>query len=150
MSSSLWSDGLWPTRLPCPWDSPGKNTGEGCHSLLQGLCWPRGWTQASCTEGRFITVWATRKVQYRGKWFGGITLSWKINTICQPSNILFHHHFWVILSEWKLPAILVDRNTSSGLWSLTWVNSRTPRLEDCRRACLSDGAPSPVRVKYGY
>ena len=24
-----------PTRLPCPWDSPGKNTGEGCHFLLQ-------------------------------------------------------------------------------------------------------------------
>ena len=27
---------LWqPTRLPCPWDSPGKNTGVGCHFLLQ-------------------------------------------------------------------------------------------------------------------
>ena len=24
-----------PTRLPCPWDSPGKNTGVGCHVLLQ-------------------------------------------------------------------------------------------------------------------
>ena len=24
-----------PTRLPHPWDSPGKNTGVGCHSLLQ-------------------------------------------------------------------------------------------------------------------
>ena len=24
-----------PTRLPCPWDSPGKNTGVGCHILLQ-------------------------------------------------------------------------------------------------------------------
>ena len=24
-----------PTRLPRPWDSPGKNTGEGCHFLLQ-------------------------------------------------------------------------------------------------------------------
>ena len=23
-----------PTRLPCPWDSPGKNTGVGCHFLL--------------------------------------------------------------------------------------------------------------------
>ena len=23
------------TRLPCPWDSPGKNTGVGCHCLLQ-------------------------------------------------------------------------------------------------------------------
>ena len=24
-----------PTRLPRPWDSPGKNTGMGCHFLLQ-------------------------------------------------------------------------------------------------------------------
>ena len=24
-----------PTRLPCPWDSQGKNTGVGCHLLLQ-------------------------------------------------------------------------------------------------------------------
>ena len=24
-----------PTRLPCPWDSPGKNTEVGCHFLLQ-------------------------------------------------------------------------------------------------------------------
>ena len=28
--------GLEPTRLLCPWNSPGKNTGVGCHSLLQG------------------------------------------------------------------------------------------------------------------
>ena len=27
----------WPTRLPRPWDSPGKNTGVGCHFLLQFL-----------------------------------------------------------------------------------------------------------------
>ena len=26
-----------PTRLPCPWDYPGKNTGVGCHFLLQGM-----------------------------------------------------------------------------------------------------------------
>ena len=26
-----------PARLLCPWDTPGKNTGEGCHSLLQGI-----------------------------------------------------------------------------------------------------------------
>ena len=25
----------WYTRLLCPWDSPGKNTGVGCHFLLQ-------------------------------------------------------------------------------------------------------------------
>ena len=26
-----------PTRLPRPWDSPGKNTGVGCHFLLQSI-----------------------------------------------------------------------------------------------------------------
>ena len=26
-----------PTRLHCPWDSPGKNTGVGCHFLLQRM-----------------------------------------------------------------------------------------------------------------
>ena len=25
------------TRLLCPWDSPGKNTGVGCHFFLQGI-----------------------------------------------------------------------------------------------------------------
>ena len=29
--------GLWPARLLCPWDSPGKNTGVGCDALLQGI-----------------------------------------------------------------------------------------------------------------
>ena len=28
-------DGSPPTRLSHPWDSPGKNTGVGCHFLLQ-------------------------------------------------------------------------------------------------------------------
>ena len=28
--------GLQPAGLLCPWDSPGKNTGVGCHFLLQG------------------------------------------------------------------------------------------------------------------
>ena len=37
VSCSLQPHGLLPTRLFCPWDSPGKNTGVGCHSLLQGL-----------------------------------------------------------------------------------------------------------------
>ena len=26
-----------PSRILCPWDSPGKNTGVGCHPLLQGI-----------------------------------------------------------------------------------------------------------------
>ena len=37
MSDSLPPHGLYPARLLCPWDSPGKNTGVGCHTLLQGI-----------------------------------------------------------------------------------------------------------------
>ena len=37
MSDSLSPHGQKPTRLLCPWDSPGKNTGGGCHALLQGI-----------------------------------------------------------------------------------------------------------------
>ena len=38
--NNIWSDSVrphrrQPTRLPHPWDSPGKNTGVGCHFLLQ-------------------------------------------------------------------------------------------------------------------
>ena len=35
MSDSVQLHRRQPTRLPCPWDSPGKNTGVGCHCLLQ-------------------------------------------------------------------------------------------------------------------
>ena len=35
MSDSVRPHRRQPTRLPRPWDSPGKNTGVGCHSLLQ-------------------------------------------------------------------------------------------------------------------
>ena len=35
---TLWIHGLQSARLLfCPWDSPGKNTGVGCHALLQGI-----------------------------------------------------------------------------------------------------------------
>ena len=34
VSDSLWPHGLYPTRLLCPWDFPGKNTGVGSHFLL--------------------------------------------------------------------------------------------------------------------
>ena len=36
VSNSLQPHGLWPTRLLCPWDCPGKDIGVGCHFFLQG------------------------------------------------------------------------------------------------------------------
>ena len=37
VSDSLWSSGLWPTRLLYPWNSLAKNTGVGFHFFLQGI-----------------------------------------------------------------------------------------------------------------
>ena len=37
VSDSVRPQRRQPTRLPGPWDSPGKNTGLGCHFLLQSM-----------------------------------------------------------------------------------------------------------------
>ena len=42
VSNSLWPQGLYPTRLLCPWDSPGKNAGVGCHFFPQGIFLTQG------------------------------------------------------------------------------------------------------------
>ena len=47
VSHSIVSDSLWahvpqPSRLPCPWDSPSRNTGMGSHSLLRRICPTQG------------------------------------------------------------------------------------------------------------
>ena len=48
-------------------DSPGKNTGVGCHSLLQGIFPTQGSNQVSCIAGGFFTVWATGEALALGK-----------------------------------------------------------------------------------
>ena len=40
--NSLQPHGLWPAKLLCLWNSPGKNTGVGCHCLLQGIFMTQG------------------------------------------------------------------------------------------------------------
>ena len=42
-------------------DSRGKNTGVGCHALLQEIFPTRDWTQVTHIVGRFFTVWATKE-----------------------------------------------------------------------------------------
>ena len=51
-SDSLWPYGLQPARLLCPWDSPGKNTGVGCRTLLQGIFPTKGshWDLLHCRQ----------------------------------------------------------------------------------------------------
>ena len=45
-------------------DAPGKNTGVGCHTLLQSIFL----TQVSRIAGRFFTIWATREARMHSKY----------------------------------------------------------------------------------
>ena len=74
----------------CPGNSPGKNTGVGGHSLLQGSSWPRDWTRVSCIAGRFFTIWAmsaprTVKIVLNIK-----DLFWRKDLVCCNSIFLPH------------------------------------------------------------
>ena len=42
LSNSLWPHGLYLTKVFCPWNSPGENTGMGCNFLLQGIFLTQG------------------------------------------------------------------------------------------------------------
>ena len=60
MSNSVRPQGRQPTRLVCPWDSPGKNTGVGCHFFLQvdpGI--EPVSLMSPAFAGRFFTIIAT-------------------------------------------------------------------------------------------
>ena len=85
MSDSVQPHRRQPTRLPCPWDSPGKNTGVGSLSLLQQIfltrterdtCIPlfiaalftiaRTWKQPRCpsTDEWIKKLWYIYTVEY--------------------------------------------------------------------------------------
>ena len=63
MSDSVGPHRQQPIRLLCPWDSPGKNTGVGCHALLQGIFPTQGSNSHLLTSqaltGGFFTTSAT-------------------------------------------------------------------------------------------
>ena len=60
MSDSLQRQGLQHTRLLCPWDSLGKNTGLGCHALLQGI-FPTQGSNPGLPHCRQILHWLNHK-----------------------------------------------------------------------------------------
>ena len=100
MSNSVWPRRWQSTRLPHPWDSPGKNTGVGCHFLLQ------------CMK-----VKSEREVTQ-----SCLTLSDPMD--CSPPGSSIHGIFqarvleWgaIAFSEWKVEAYLKNERTEGKGW----------------------------------
>ena len=57
MSDTLWPHGLWPARFLCPLNFPDRNTGVGCHFLLQGI-FPRPGIEPMRLQWK-CSVWTT-------------------------------------------------------------------------------------------
>ena len=83
MSDSLSPMGYRPPDFSCSRDFPGKNTGVGCHFLLQRISRPRDWTQAPCTAGRFYTIWSSGETL---KTYQFSSVAQSCLTLCDPMN----------------------------------------------------------------
>ena len=59
MANARQPHGLQPTRLLCPWDVPGKNTGVGRHFLLQGTFLTRRLNSCLLLSRQILYHWAT-------------------------------------------------------------------------------------------
>ena len=65
---------LQSARLLCRWDFPGRNTGVGCHFLLQGIFPTQG-------SNLYLLLWQVGSLplsRQRSPWYGTLTCKWKI------------------------------------------------------------------------
>ena len=70
LSDSLQPHGLKPSRLLCPWNFPGKNTGMVVISYSRGSFQPRDQTCVSYISRQILYPWAT----WEALWYQGLTL----------------------------------------------------------------------------
>ena len=84
-TSGLQPHGLQPSRLLHPWNSPGKNTGVGCPSLLQGIF---------LTQGLNPGLLHCRQILYCLSHQGGPPyLAPEVPTSSQPCNFWVSHFY---------------------------------------------------------
>ena len=76
MSNSVQPPGQKPTRLLCPQDSLGKNTGVGCHFLLEGI-FPTQGSNPGPLHCRQIPYWLSYQGSYQ-KTLGILYIFWKL------------------------------------------------------------------------
>ena len=93
MSNSFRLHGLQPAKFLCPWDFPGKNTGVGCHFLLQGI-WSRALKAGALGQ--------SRGMEWGGRWEGWFTMRGHMYT-CGGFMSMYgkNHHNIVIILQLK-------------------------------------------------
>ena len=120
-SDSWWPHGLWPARVLSPWSFPGKNTGVGCHFLLQGI-FP---TQGTNPYLLHLLHWHSES-----KYQAENTLSVKKNSKLKPSVFPTGGH-----RVSGFPFVWLTPVSTVGFW--TW--SPSPSKKCCGSALVHNG-----------
>ena len=126
VSDSWQPHGLQPTRLLCPWDSPGKSTGVGCHCLLHHLTlrsYNSSFQLYACQVEKNVVCLIDEKTEILRKW-------------SNPSNTgVFTFSAMTCSKTWKQR--LAETNLSFPiswsywLWEKAWRHLEIPNI-----ACL--------------
>ena len=138
MPDSLWPHRLQPTRLLCPWDFPGKDTGVGCRFLLQGI-FPAQGLNPGLLHCRQILYWLSCRGSHHNDYVRDILLS------TSPS---WPH--WALICEVHYPSIPLHRQedwgseSSTNLPKDTQLGSGGAGIWNCKRTFCSDGHLLPV------
>ena len=114
---TLRPHGLYPTRFLCPWNSPGNNTGVGCHALLHGIFPTQGSNPllSAALANRFFATKFTWEALYMmygiwhnfKRWKGDYTLWGFLLVLCT-----FTHSSWVSLSLPNMCSLFLKATTT--------------------------------------
>ena len=150
MSDSVWPHRRQPTRLPRPWDSPGKNTGVGCHFLLQCMkvksesevaqscpipsdpmdCSPPG----SSTHG----IFQAKVLEWGAIAFSKIGIHSIAQKIDSKVDGWIFQFYWLKKQNPTLPGERLKVMSTSGLWCCHWEASVCRnKTQDCKVILLS-------------
>ena len=112
---SLWLFGMQPTRLLCPWDFSGDNSGLGCHFLLWGNLPDPGQTHVSwvfCIAGNFFISEPS-------------ALSWKIfwikKWLCKRKSVEGHGRNYYYLQIFASNSCPIGYKFEHVIWFDQWM-----------------------------
>ena len=137
-SKSLWPQGLCPTRFLCPWNSPGKNTGVGCYSLLQGIFLTQGSNPTSPEAPALLQILyqATREAHQGNLKVNRVTLLFFSGWANQKSFLFF----LLILRKGEYPRVGA---AFRGSFERTW--KKQIRFGDGGGSCPLGRGRNPVK-----
>ena len=101
MSDCLQPHGMQPTRLHCPWNSPGKNTRVGSHFLLQRI-FPTNWLKPHLLSFLHWQAWSL-PLEPPGKPSIRLAVTKRIRNNMLPgifSSIQSLSHVWLFAIRW--------------------------------------------------